>query len=131
MAFSSSDFNPKIFSQHKFSIKNRIELANIARELKLIAFRTYKRDIEHYLEHSLERIHRMTRDGFSTKRMVSRMITKRGVRHEYFYELFTRMVYFNVVGQMIIKNINTNTHPYNGVLRQMWREWRRLHPTSS
>lgn len=131
MSFSPADFSPTRFSQHKFNVKHRVELANIAREMKLIAFKSYKRDTEHYLMQALSRLDRLNRDGFNTKSIVDRVIVKRGARFEYFYDLFTRMTYFNVVGSIFINNINTDSNPYHSILRPMWREWQKLHVTSS
>jgi len=131
MSFYPVDFSPTRFSRHEFNVKRRVELANIARELKLIAFKTYKRDIEHYLTQAIARLDRLNSDGLSVENIIDHMIVKRGARYEYFYELFTRMTYFNVVGNIFINNINTDSNPYHVILRPMWREWQKLHVTSS
>jgi hypothetical protein len=130
MSFAPVDFNPRVFSQHKFQIKNRIKLAGFARELKLIAFKSYKVDTQHNLTQALERINRLRREGHKTEAIIENIIVRRGVRYEHFFDLFTRIIYLNVIGQMTLNNINTDSHPYNVILRPMWQEWRKLHETS-
>ncbi|MCK4978711.1 MAG: hypothetical protein KAS36_17380 [Anaerolineales bacterium] len=130
MSFAPVDFSPKVFSQHKFQTKNRIKLAGFARELRLIAFKSYKADTQHSLIQVLERIDRLRREGYKTKAIIENIIVHRGARYEHFFDLFTRIIFLNVVGQMTLDNINNDSHPYNVILRPMWQEWRKLHEIS-
>lgn len=127
MGFMPWDYSPNKFAARKFQTKDRIALANIARELKLIAFKVLNQDMEHYFGHSLTYIDRFVRDGYSTDKIIDRIIRKRGLRYEYFYELFTRMVCINVIGQAAINRMNTDDHPYHSILRLLWQEWQELH----
>jgi len=130
MGFLPWDYSPKMFAARDFPVKERIAYANIARELKLIAFKSLQNDMNQHYNQALQWIDRFTRDGYSPDWIVRRTIRKRGIRYEYFYELFVRMAFVNIIGQAAINKMNTDNHPYNPILRLLWQEWKKLHEIS-